>query len=63
MGGRQISTYIHVCYVKSGPMEGNKRLIEVTESDIEYGAECEHCHEPLATVAEITAHIYRELTE
>ena len=44
-------------------MEGNKRLIEVTASDIEYGAECEHCHEPLATVAEITAHIYRELTE
>jgi hypothetical protein len=58
----KIEPFVHRCIVRSGPAEGNKNWHEVTAHEVEYEVDCEECGLPLATVKEIVAHIYDQLT-
>ena len=60
---RSISPYVHVCYIKSGSLAGNKLIVEVDSWDFEVDGRCDNCGEPLVTAKQLVAHIYRELTE
>lgn len=59
----QIEKFVHRCVGRDGPAAGNKIHTPVDRYDVEYGGCCDHCGEPLATVEQITLHIYEQLTE
>jgi hypothetical protein len=57
-----IEKYVHRCTIQTGDMAGNDHVVEVDQYDVEYGNECTNCGEKLATVEQVVAHIYGELT-
>lgn len=56
----KIDPLVHYCVVQSGPAAGNKARTEVNRWN--YNDRCEYCDEQLASIEELTLHIYEELT-
>lgn len=56
-----IVPYLHRCIIQSGDMAGSENYHEVVPFEVEYRVTCDECGELLATVEQITAHIYNEL--
>lgn len=56
-----IEKLIHRCIVRTGPAEGNKVATEVTRWN--YNEDCEYCGQELASLEDLTLHMYEELTK
>lgn len=54
--------YIHTCTHNSGPKAGMEHTEPVSYWEVEAQRTCRVCGDPLATPAQIAAHIYQHLT-
>ena len=59
----KIEPYVHHCVVQEGDGAGNKVRWEVSAYEFEYEEVCPHCDLPLASPAQLLAHIYQELLD